>query len=258
MHDRGRWTGWDWKFRSANLQHVVNMSRFLIRSCVSCKNLASRILGMAIRKFPDDFEERYGYRPLLLESFVDTDHYTGACYKAANWQWIGQTKGIERQGIPNEKTESIKDIYIYPLKDDFRVKMGLDKESGLGALEISASLDSENWAEKEFGNAPLGDKRLSQRLIEIGREKGENPGRAYCGVAEGDWPKTKAYYRFIDKPDDSAVTMSNILHPHRERTIQRMKGQQTVLCIQDGSDLNYSSLDKCKDLGIIGSNQTSA
>lgn len=62
----------------------------------------------------------------------------------------------------------------------------------------------------------------------------------------------------IDKPDDSAVTMPNILLPHRERTIRRMKAQQTVLCIQDGSDLNYSNLDKCEDLGVIGTNQTGA
>ena len=68
--------------------------------------------------------------------------------------------------------------------------------------------------------------------------------RAYCGVAEGDWPRGKAYYRFIDKPDDSAVTISAILQPHRERTIQRMKAQKTVLCIQDGSDLNYSALER--------------
>ncbi len=52
--------------------------------------------------------------------------------------------------------------------------------------------------------------------------------------------------------------MSSILLLHRKRTIRWMKAQRTVLCIQDGSDLNYSSLDKCDGLGIIGSNQTSA
>ncbi len=62
----------------------------------------------------------------------------------------------------------------------------------------------------------------------------------------------------IDKPDDSEVTMSNILLPHRKRTIQRMKDQELVLCIQDGSDLNYSTLETCKNLGVIGTNQTGA
>jgi len=97
LQDRDKWIGWDLETRRANLHHVVNMSRFLIRFSVSCRNLASRLLGMAIRKLPEDFEARYGHRPLLLESFVDTSRFTGTCYRAANWIWIGRTKGRGRQ-----------------------------------------------------------------------------------------------------------------------------------------------------------------
>ena len=50
--------------------------------------------------------------------------------------------------------------------------------------------------------------------------------------------------------------MSAILQPHRERTIQRMKAQKSVLCIQDGSDLNYSTLEGCEGLGFVGTNQS--
>ena len=78
LQDRDKWIGWDLETRRANLHHVVNMSRFLIRSNVSCRNLASRLLGMAIRKLPEDFEARYGHRALLLERFVDTSRFTGA------------------------------------------------------------------------------------------------------------------------------------------------------------------------------------
>ena len=145
---------------------------------------------------------------------------------------------------------------MYVLDENFRMKMGLSEGSGLGAIEITAGIDGGDWAEKEFGGAPLGDERLSQRLVEIAADKAEQPARAYCGVAEGDLPKVKAYYRFIDKPDDSAVSMSAILRPHRERTIQRMKAQKTVLCIQDGSDLNYSTLERCEGLGFVVTNQT--
>jgi len=145
---------------------------------------------------------------------------------------------------------------VYVLDENFRMKMGLSEGSGLGAIEITAGIDGGDWAEKEFGGALLGDKRLSQRLVEIAADKAEQPARAYCGVAEGDLPKVKAYYRFIDKPDDSAVSMSAILRPHRERTIQRMKAQKTVLCIQDGSDLNYSTLERCEGLGFVVTNQT--
>ena len=91
--DRDKWIGWNWSSRQDNLHYMVNMSRFLIRSGISCKNLASCVLGMCVRQFSNDYERQYNYRPLLLESFVDTSHYSGTCYKAANWQWVGCTKG---------------------------------------------------------------------------------------------------------------------------------------------------------------------
>ena len=258
LEDRDRWIGWDNETRRSNLHHVVNMSRFLVRPSVSCKNLASCLLGMAIREFPRDFESRYCYRPLLLESFVDTSLFKGTCYRAANWQWIGRTKGRGRQDHLIEKSETVKDIYVYTLDKDFRLKMNLPEGSGLDALELSAGIDGDGWAKNEFGNAPLGDNRLSKRLVEIAANKAENPGRSYNGAADGDWSKVKAYYRLIGKPDDSAVTMANILWPHRERTERRMMAQRIALCIQDGTALNYSGLDKCEGLGSIGMNQSGA
>ena len=258
LHDRDEWIGWDLESRRANLHQVVNMSRFLIRSSVSCQNLASHLLGMAIRKLPQDFEARYGYRPLLLESFVDINNFTGTCYRAANWLWIGKTKGRGRQDRLKEKAETIKDIYVYPLVKDFRRRIGLADGSGLGAIDITSCVDGQNWAEKEFGGAPLGDSRLSRRLVEIGTGKAEKPGFSYASVVGGDRAKTKAYYRLIEAPDDSAINITNILLPHREQTIRRMKGQSVVLCIQDGSDLNFNNLSQCEGLGVIGNNQTGA
>jgi len=258
LHDRDRWIGWDLESRRANLHQVVNMSRFLIRPSVSCQNLASHLLGMAIRKLPQDFEDRYGYRPLLLESFVDINNFTGTCYRAANWIWTGKTKGRGRQDRHKENPETIKDIYVYPLAKDFRQRIGLAEGSGLDAIDITSCVDGKNWAEKEFGGAPLGDSRLSRRLVEIGAGKAEKPGVAYARVVGGDWAKTKGYYRLIDAPDESAIHMANILLPHREQTIRRMKGQPVVLCIQDGSDLNFNNLSQCEGLGEIGNNQTGA
>ncbi len=257
LEDRDRWIGWDWDSRRSNLQQLVGMSRFLIRSSVDCKNLASKILGMVTRRFPTDFFNRYSYKPTLLESFVDTSRFTGSCYKAANWLKVGCTKGFGRQGDLSGGRESKKDIYMFELDEDFRIKLGLSEMCGQGALKISSCIDSDDWAEMEFADAPLGDKRLGKRLVEIAHNKAENPGRAYCGITDGNWAKAKGYYRLIDQPDDSGVSMTNILTPHRGRTIQRMKAQKTVLTIQDGSDLNYSHLDQCEGLGAIGKNQTS-
>jgi hypothetical protein len=255
---RDRWIGWSAEQRRAHLHGVVCLSRFLIRPSVECRNLASRLLSMSLERLVEDFTQRYHYRPWLVESFVDTSRFSGACYRAANWILVGQTKGRGRQDRFTRRQETIKDIYVYPLEKDFRTRLGLEAGAGLGPLAPADGVDGKNWAKQEFGGAPLGDLRLSERLVNIAQSKAEKPGRAFTGVAEGDWPAVKAYYRFIDHSDPEAVTMPHILEPHRQRTIQRMKGQRTVLCIQDGSDLDYSSLATCEGLGVIGTNQTAA
>jgi hypothetical protein len=206
----------------------------------------------------NDFTECYGYCPLLLESFSDPEHGDGSTYRAANWLYIGQTKGRGRQDHDRSSTAGVKDIYVYPLHKDFRRELGLSRTSGLSPLPIDEELESSQWAKLEFGNAPLGDKRLSKRLVQIADSKAHVPGASWSSVAAGKWSEVKAYYRFIDQPDDSGVSVENILAPHRERTIRRMDAQDTVLCIQDGSDLNFSTLDNCEGLGAIGSNQTGA
>ena len=258
LADRDRWIGWDREQRLAHLHGVVGLSRFLIRPGVKCHNLASRLLSMSLQQMGEDFQRRYHYRPWLVESFLDTSRFSGVSYRAANWIRVGQTKGRGRQDRFSQREETIKDIYVYPLEKDFRTRLGLAAGAGLGPLGPADGLEGENWARQEFGGAPLGDARLSERLVDIVRAKAEKPGLAFCGVAEGDWPAVKAFYRFIDHADEEAVSMAHILQPHRERTVQRMKAQRTVLCIQDGSDLNYSSLAQCQGLGVIGTNQTSA
>jgi hypothetical protein len=255
---RDRWIGWDKATRQALLHSIVGMSRFLIRPSINCKNLASKVLGMSMATIADDFEQQYGHRPLLIESFVDTEHYSGTSYQAANWLAIGKTKGRGRQDRYSKSTLSQKTIYMYTLETQFRKQLGLSPSAGLGALGISDGLDAAQWAGHEFGGAPLGDKRLSRRLVNVAHAKAQTPSQAFSGVAKGDWAATKAYYRMIDQPEDSAVNLANILQPHRERTARRMRGQKTVLCLQDGSELNYTNLEKCSGLGDLKANQTGA
>ena len=258
LAERDRWIGWDVEHRRSHLHSLVGMSRFLIRPSIKCYNLASRLLTMVMQRLPEDFEQCYNYRPLLVETFVDTSRNIGTCYRAANWIRVGRTRGRGRQDRYRNSTETVKDIYVYPLEKDFRSKMELSEEAGLGPLGPSEGLDPDSWAQKEFGDAPVGDGRLSKRLVSVAESKAENPGSAFTSVAHGDPAAVKGYYRFIDMPDDSAVTMENILKPHRERTVRRMLAQQTVLCIQDGTDLNYTNLDQCEGLGVVGTNQTGA
>jgi hypothetical protein len=257
LADRDQWMGWDAATRCRQLHRVVGLSRFLVRTSVRCQNLASHVLGMVLRRMGGDYETQYGYRPWLVESFVDTEHFIGTSYRAANWVEIGQTRGRGRQDREHKSAKSIKTIYVYELESDLRARMGMAEPVGLAALEIAEDLDGEAWAGHEFGGANLGDKRVNERLAEFARTQAAMPGRAFCG-AQGDKATIKAYYRLIEQPDDSQVTMQAILAPHRQRTVQRMKAQSTVLCIQDGTDVNYSGLVQCDGLGVIGSNQTGA
>ena len=258
LGDRDQWIGWDVEHQRKHLHRVIGMSRFLIRPSVRCHNLASMVLGMTLRSVGQDFEDQYKYRPWLVESFVDSDFFAGTCYQATNWVAVGKTKGRGRQDREHLQDKTVKAIYVYPLQADFRARMGVPEPVGLVALEPGQGLDGHAWADQEFGGAALGDQRSSERLVHSARVQAAQPGQAFCAVAKGDWPAIKGYYRFIDQPDDSPTTVAAILAPHRKRTVQRMKAHSTVLCIQDGTDLNYCGLAQCEGLGSIGTNQTGA
>ncbi|MFP4107390.1 MAG: IS4 family transposase [Phycisphaerae bacterium] len=256
LQSRDRWIGWDASGRDAHLDKVVCMSRFLIRPGVNCANLASKALGMVCRSFPEDFEQRYGYRPWLLESFVDPAQHRGTCYRAANWVPVGSTCGRGRKGRSGRGDKSIKDIYVYVLDRDFRGYLGTSEPVRYPALGITEVVDSDSWASTEFGGALLGDKRLEKRLITIAETKGASVGKAFSEAARGDRAALAGFYRFIDAPDESQISMQSILQPHRDCTLRRMNGLDDVLCIHDTTDLNYSTLESCEALGVIGTNQT--
>lgn len=256
---RDRWIGWDAALRRAQLSRVVALSRFLIRPGVQCPNLASHLLGGVLRRLGTDFEARYGYRPWLVETFVEQPH-TGVSLRAANWRYLGKTCGRGRQDSGHAAEETIKAIYLYELENDWRRLLGVGPAPAPrdGPLQPGEGLDGECWAENEFGGARLGDKRLSRRLVDSAQRQAEDPTRAFTAVAKDDWPAVKGYYRLIDQPADSEVTAENILAPHRERTLRRMQAQPTVLCIADGTDVNFTTHPHTRGLGVIGGNQTGA
>lgn len=258
LADRDQWIGWTVSQQREHLHRVIGMSRFLIRPSVRCHNLASMVLGMTLRTLAQDFEDQYQYQPWLVESFVDSDFFAGTCYQATNWVAVGKTKGRGRQDREHQSAKTVKAIYVYPLQANWRARMGVPEPVGLVALQPGQGLDGDAWASQEFGGAVLGDERLSERLVDSAQMQAAQPGQAFSAVAKGDWPATKGYYRFIDQSDDSPTNVASILAPHRARTVQRMKAHSTVLCIQDGTDLNYSGLAQCKGLGSIGTNQTGA
>src|SRR5450631_2908146 len=116
MQARDSWIGWSDEQRQRNLQSIVNNGRFLILPWVRVKGLASKILALSARQMPKDWQTRYGYRPLLLETLVDAARFRGTCYRAANWIYVGQTTGRGRMDREHKShRQDIKDIYLYPL-----------------------------------------------------------------------------------------------------------------------------------------------
>ena len=158
---RDQWIGWDAKARTRNLHLILNNNRFLIFPWVEVKCLASKVLSTVARRIGDDWQAHHGYRPLLLETFVDPTRFTGASYQAANWQAIGQTRGSAQHA--QQAGALPKDCYVYPLEKDFRAILNNEK---------SASRSKKNAREKVALPAPVLSSddpflRLWQKIIAV-------------------------------------------------------------------------------------------
>ena len=122
---RDRFIGWSDSSRRAHLHLVVNNNRFLIPPWVQTRNLASRLLSLLSRRIGADWLSRYGYSPALLETFVEQDRFTGACYRAANWIDVGTTKGRGKLEKKHQTVLPLKSILVYPLQKNFRAILSI-------------------------------------------------------------------------------------------------------------------------------------
>ena len=254
---RDGWIAWSEEQRRDHLHRVVCLNRFLIRPSVRCAHLASHVLGRILRRVPRDFERRYGFRPWLVESFADAG-YDGTCLRAANFLCVGQTTGRGRQDRRKRRGKTVKTVFLYQLERNWRRKLGVPWVSHAPVLEAGEGLNAADWAANEFGGAPLGDKRLSARLVKSVGLLAAYPGQKINANSASDSTAINAFYRLIEMPAESEITVENILTPHRERSVQRIRGQRTVLAIQDGTDLNFATRPGCDGLQLIGKNQTGA
>ena len=119
LKDRERYIGWSEAQRQKNLQLVINNARFLVLPWIESKGLASKILSLAARQLPKDWRQRYGFEPVLLETFVEYERHKGTCYKAANWINVGLTAGRGKKSTSHKLLIPAKDIWLYPLRKNF-------------------------------------------------------------------------------------------------------------------------------------------
>ncbi len=120
---RDQWIGWNRQRREQNLPWVINNTRLLIFPWVRIRHLASHVLGQLARGVREDWQERWGYGPLLMETFVDPGKFSGTCYRTAGWIELARTtgRGLPRAGHVYQSTPKI--IYVKALADDFRARL---------------------------------------------------------------------------------------------------------------------------------------
>jgi hypothetical protein len=209
----------------------------LILPTVRVKYLASHVLSLALSRLPQDWEQRYQIRPVLVETFVDPNRFAGTCYKAANWTYVGDTAG-RRDG-------RAKKIFLYPLDPGWR--KALCAEPPIRLAERPRPEAPEHWAEEEFGTVRLYDNRLKQRLYTIAQDFYNSP-QANIPEACGSKAGAMGAYRFFQNPK---VTLDVVLSAHTEATIERIKPHRVVLVPQDTTTLNYSTHPMTEGLGPV-------
>ena len=247
---RDTWVGWSDRARRANLDKVVCNSRFLIVPSVQVPNLASHVLSVSVRRLAAVWRARYGYEPVLLETFVDGQRLAGTCYRAANWVPVGQTAGRDDGYGNGTVSTGKKDIYVYPLRRDWQRILCREPDDPL-ALRRPLG-DASDWAAEEFAGARLYDERLRQRLYTRGRDFFAQPGALVPQACNGSEAKSKAAYRFFA---NTGVEMRALLRGHVEATAHRIGVHPVVLAVQDTTTLNYTAHPSTQGLGPINTKQ---
>lgn len=251
LRARDRWIGWSHAARQTHLRYVVANSRFVIARQVRVANLASKVLGMVQKRLAKDWQQAYGYRPLLLETYVESKRFAATSYRAANWIYVGRTRGRGRQDRDHRARQPIKDIYLYPLDPDCRQR--LCEEPGPARLLPTRCTKPpkppQDWAEEEFGKVKLRDGRHRKRLFTVARDFYAQPS-ANIPQACQSRAKTKAAYRLFEH---KAVNMDAILSSHYHSTMERIAREKipVVLAVQDTTSFNYDTHADMEGLGPI-------
>ncbi len=121
LNARDQFIGWSAAQRVQGLGQLANNTRFLVLPWARVAGLASHVLGQVVGRLKEDWLAKYGHPVWLVETFVERQRFAGSAYRAANWQWVGQTQGRGRQGPdPRVRDVAVKDIFVYPLHRDFR------------------------------------------------------------------------------------------------------------------------------------------
>jgi hypothetical protein len=203
---RDRWIGWHVRHRYSRLKLIVNNSRFLILPDWHMANLGSRVLSLCEQRLARDWEALFGHRVLLMETFVDPQRFRGTVYRAANWLYIGNTRGFRRTRAGYSACpESPKMVFVKPLQADARRLLGgalLPSPYSIGGCQMKLSAAQMRSLPSFFSEIP--DPRRSQgRRHRLCTVLALSAGAVLCGMRGyrgiSDWVQSlgpKARQRF--------------------------------------------------------------
>lgn len=117
---RDRFIGWSAEARKRNTPLLAYNTRFLVMPWVRVPHLASHLLGRCVRRISKDWEAAYGHGLVYLETFTDPARFRGTCYRAANWVFLGKTRGLGNNARSKTPRVPVKEILGYPLSPKFR------------------------------------------------------------------------------------------------------------------------------------------
>ena len=123
LGSRDRFIGWSAQARLKNIRLLAYNTRFLILPWVSVAHLASHILGRMARMLSADWQRIYAHPIYFVETFIDPQRFRGTCYRAANWQLLGETTGRGKDAPTRAVNRSIKQVLGYALVKDFRQRL---------------------------------------------------------------------------------------------------------------------------------------
>lgn len=123
LHLRDQFVGAPQEAYRHHLHRIAYNTRYLILPWVRVPHLASHLLGRMAGRISADWQALYHHPVDLLESFVDTERFRGACYQAANWICLGHSGGRGTKSKSHQPACSIKELWVYPLSRNFRQRL---------------------------------------------------------------------------------------------------------------------------------------
>ena len=257
---RDRWVGWDFRHQYDRLKLVTNNSRFLILPEWHFPNLASRILSLCQKRLPADWQAFFGHVIVLIETFVDPQRFRGTIYKAANWIYVGDTKGFHRTRRGYSATaQSPKMVFVKPLRSDAQALLSrpiLEPAYRIGGPKIMLNAQQMQTLPNFFADIP--DPRRAQgRRHPLSTVLAIAAGATLCGMrgylAISDWAKSlgqKARERFGCRSQNRRYIVPSLsiirdvlirVDPvHLDRALQRWNqtyGQQDESLAIDGKTM---------------------